>query len=380
MPYPRLPNIREGKDQEWTIQFIVDAYNKMRKTLEFLLRYLDDDNVLSLDASKIRNLTAEQIFTNVITAGTSINHVLYAQEGRIARLTVDHLLTGDFISGSEYIYFIDAQDQYLKFIIGHRNDALPQVHYTDEDDQPLYWDSAAHNYMTPLETEWPVMVYVYDLTTKLEMNFEAEYESGVLTQVPKIILGAGVGNAEHPEYGKGYIYKGTDGLLLKYITSAGKELTAYLNEDGIDIAHTATDDSVITLSLNDDGIKQTGSTGEQGIRNIAISSTQPTEAQDNDLWIATTDYSRYDSIDIGASGSLEASGAEYVRASGTITVTLFTAVGHENVIRIIKNVGAGTVTIDGYSSETIDGAVTKDLAVNEYCTIISNGANWEVIG
>lgn len=167
-----------------------------------------------------------------VASNAAISQVLYATEGRIARLTVDHLLTGDFISGTEYINFIDAQGQYLKFIIGHRNDSLPQVHYTDEDDQPLYWDSADHNYMTPTETEWPVMVYVYDLTTKLQMDFESDISG---TMVPKIIYGAGVGNPDHPNWGKGYDYKETDGLLRKYIKTDGSILSIKLGENGIEI-------------------------------------------------------------------------------------------------------------------------------------------------
>ena len=113
---------------------------------------------------------------------------------------------------------------------------------------------------------------------------------------------------------------------------------------------------------------------------IFVQDDEPATANSKALWVDTNDYSRYDSITVDASGSLEASGAEYVRASGTITITLFTAIGHENVIRIIKNVGAGTVMIDGYSAETIDGVATKALTANQFCTIISDGANWQVIG
>ena len=181
-----------------------------------------------------------------VASNTTITQVLYATEGRIARLTVDHLLTGDFLSGDPYIYFIEVKDQYLKFIEGTRTDT--QVQYTDEDEQPLYWDSADHNYMTPTKTEWPVMVYVYTLLTKLEMNFEND--SGG-TPVPAIVLGAGAGVEGHPEYGKGYIFKDTEGLLLKYITSAGKELTAYLNEDGIEIKNVTSDDEESTISMTD---------------------------------------------------------------------------------------------------------------------------------
>lgn len=66
--------------------------------------------------------------------------------------------------------------------------------------------------------------------------------------------------------------------------------------------------------------------------------------------------------------------------ANTFTVTLPTAVGVEGQYFIIKNSGSGTITIDAYSSETIDGAASKLLAVQyESMTLISDGANWVII-
>lgn len=237
MPAYRLPVPQKIEDRDKQIKHLCDVMMIYRKELEYLLNNLDDDNIQSLDASKIKNLKVETIvtemlFADTILSNTTITEVLYANEGRIARLTVDHLLTGDFISGSEYIYFIDARDQYLKFIEGQRRDDLPQVQYTNIDNVLLYWDGLEHNYMTINETDYPVMVYVYDLTTKMEMNFEYDLVSGY--NVPKIIFGAGVGNKVYPERGKGYIYKDADGLLLEYIKADGTELSIRLGENGIE--------------------------------------------------------------------------------------------------------------------------------------------------
>lgn len=246
-----LPSVGANADTK----ALANAFMMLVKELKFLLQNLDSDNVTRLDANKtvFDNLEAETIVTNLLYAdtilsNTAVTQVLYAKEGRIARLTVDHLLTGDFLAGSEKIYYIDAQEQYMKFIEGTRNDALPQVQYTDEDENLLYWDSANHNYITPTVTDYPVMVYQYDYLTKLELNFENDAETGFM--VPKIIFGAGIGDAEHPERGKGYIYKGANGLMIQYVTSAGKELTAYLNEDGIEIRN-GTDSSIIMTDYVD---------------------------------------------------------------------------------------------------------------------------------
>jgi len=66
--------------------------------------------------------------------------------------------------------------------------------------------------------------------------------------------------------------------------------------------------------------------------------------------------------------------------SGTFTVTLQAAASYQGRVLIIKNSGAGTITVDGNGSETIDGATTYSLSV-QYATvqIMSDGTNWKII-
>jgi len=66
--------------------------------------------------------------------------------------------------------------------------------------------------------------------------------------------------------------------------------------------------------------------------------------------------------------------------SGTFTVTLQAAASYQGRVLIIKNSGAGTITVDGNGAETIDGAATYSLAV-QYATvqIMSDGTNWKII-
>lgn len=63
--------------------------------------------------------------------------------------------------------------------------------------------------------------------------------------------------------------------------------------------------------------------------------------------------------------------------SGTFTVTLPTAVSISGRTYVIKNSGAGTITIATTSSQTIDGVTTKTLNT-QYSgyTVQSDGANW----
>lgn len=66
--------------------------------------------------------------------------------------------------------------------------------------------------------------------------------------------------------------------------------------------------------------------------------------------------------------------------SGTFTVTLPTAVGIEGQYFIVKNSGAGVITIDGDGAETMDGVASKTLSVQyESMTFVSNGANWIIV-
>jgi hypothetical protein len=81
-------------------------------------------------------------------------------------------------------------------------------------------------------------------------------------------------------------------------------------------------------------------------------------------------------------GAYTATNDDYVIdcTSGTFTVTLPASSGRTGRILIIKNSGAGTITVDGNGSETIDGATTYSLSV-QYATIqiISDGTNWKII-
>ncbi len=67
--------------------------------------------------------------------------------------------------------------------------------------------------------------------------------------------------------------------------------------------------------------------------------------------------------------------------SGAVTITLPTAVNN-NASFIIKKTdsSANVVTIDGASSETIDGDLTYKLNDQyNYVEIVSNGTNWVVV-
>jgi len=70
---------------------------------------------------------------------------------------------------------------------------------------------------------------------------------------------------------------------------------------------------------------------------------------------------------------------EVVLCNGTFTVTLPPAASSEGKIYYIKNIGSGTITIDGDSSETIDNATTKVLYQYESKQVVSDGSEWWII-
>jgi hypothetical protein len=88
------------------------------------------------------------------------------------------------------------------------------------------------------------------------------------------------------------------------------------------------------------------------------------------------------SINVISSNTIAGSNAstEYTYlASGTIDITLPTAVGNTNNY-YIKNTGTGTVTIKTTGSETIDGSLTAPLRVQYTAlTLVSDQLNWFII-
>lgn len=65
--------------------------------------------------------------------------------------------------------------------------------------------------------------------------------------------------------------------------------------------------------------------------------------------------------------------------SGTFTVNLPTAVGIQGVTYTCVNSSTGVITLDGFSSQTINGATTISLNQFDSRTVQSNGSNWIII-
>jgi len=69
----------------------------------------------------------------------------------------------------------------------------------------------------------------------------------------------------------------------------------------------------------------------------------------------------------------------FLACSGTFTVTLPSAVGKSGNHYHFKNMGTGTITIDGNGSETIDDQTTLVLAPYDNAHLISDNTEWWII-
>lgn len=206
----------------------LDAQGVMRDRIYFDTltgKYVFDGD---LAATTIEAVKAQ---IDVVVSETVIVNNLYAQNGRIANLTVNHLLTGDFLSGDSELFYIDIFADNLNFIQAYKTDE-PKVQYTDYNGSLLYWESEAHEFMTTDITEWPVMVDVYDSAVVYSVKVEDITDASGTLRVPTITFGRGDGAT--PLSAKGRLYKNRDSLVVEYNASnTGDKRELILFDQGI---------------------------------------------------------------------------------------------------------------------------------------------------
>jgi hypothetical protein len=70
-----------------------------------------------------------------------------------------------------------------------------------------------------------------------------------------------------------------------------------------------------------------------------------------------------------------------VATANTFTMTLPNATAFtQGKVYILKNRGAGTITVATSASQTIDGSLTQTLTANQRITVASLSGNWVIIG
>lgn len=186
----------------------------------------------TLSATVIEAIEAE---IDVIISNTVIVQNLYAELGVVARLTVDHVLTYNILDDPATMDYIDIKNNYIKFIHAIRDDGLPDIPYTDEDLNPLYWKDELHETGMGIKvTDWPVMVSQYDEQIKMMWYFDETDPN----HVPKIVMGIGTDPSGETDEGKAFTYKDTTGLVQIYYTeSTNIERKLELSNTGIKVAN-----------------------------------------------------------------------------------------------------------------------------------------------
>lgn len=280
----------------------------------------------------------------------------YAGKATISELTVDSLETGDKVgnylaSDTSDVNYQHIYDQYHKFIVA-QTDGTSFHQVKNRAGALLFWIDDTLTAASTTVTEWPVYVYDYTETTKLDIAFELEGTS----YVPKLIMGAGTGVGDNS---KAKIYKSETGFYIDYYNStSGEKYTFQITDTGIDFTGFPE-------------INYSEGTAIKGLVQLWVQSTVPTNAKANDVFIDTDDYSRYDKVVISSNQTLAINANEIVLVSGTTSVTLHSATV-TGIIKKIYNIGVGIVTIVGL----INDIQNLLLYPKESIELVTDGSGW----
>lgn len=182
---------------------------------------------LTVDA--IEAIKAEIDF---VVSNTIITQTLAAETGYIAQLTVDQVETSTKVknylnNNTADVNYIKIFEQYIQFVTAS-TDGSDTEQVTDRNGSLLYWIDDDNKETTLEETDYPVMIYVYEELVKAEFAFESDGTN----YVPKITLGTGDGVTGNSA--KAEIYKGQSGFELNYYKSNTGELRQIrLDNDGV---------------------------------------------------------------------------------------------------------------------------------------------------
>ena len=227
------------------VQSLRDELAMMKRHYEDLLYNLDDDNISSISADKIKGLVVD----SVTTAS------LYAEYGDIADLTVDRISTAKRVK--KYLLndvsvdaFFEGYDKGIYFVQGNvifdEVTAEPQTEQlTNRYGTPLWWNGvidytsggAAYDsegkrllITDKASSGEPVIVYKYQKNVKLKIEF---YTGADGVANPRITLGIGTDPTGQTDNGKAFIEKTAEGLTVKYTSEEGNTRAFIFKNNGI---------------------------------------------------------------------------------------------------------------------------------------------------
>lgn len=229
---------RKGSTEK-QLQSVYDYLVLLLENLRYILRNLGPEN---MNEAEVLPWLNDKLEVKTLISNTVITNELYAEYGAIADLVVDELRTDYrkayfYLNGiTSNIDYLRIQDEEIEYVTGtvRRVDGVPQteqLHYVFRDPQHpgdpadpehyptqyktryFWWMDNTYTQMTSLEnTGLPVMVYQYDELVKGTYHFETITQNGTTVKVPVLVFGAGTGDQQDPDIGKGFVRKDTDSL------------------------------------------------------------------------------------------------------------------------------------------------------------------------
>ena len=217
----------------------------------------------------------DYVFDGALGVDAVFTESLYAELGYVSELTVDRLTTSRrvrkyLLGDTSDDNYIDIRDNSIRLITGSTvnyselltenddplltegGDALTcemqgydTVQMVNRYGQRLYWqreivsvntqgypfdENNKQVYATTESTEWPVLSYKYEEQVKAQYAFNLDGD----IYVPQIVLGAGDENGNS----RGYLYKRQTDLLMRYVSSLGKNVDLQFSDEGfVDAMH-----------------------------------------------------------------------------------------------------------------------------------------------
>jgi len=297
-----------------------------------------------------------KLSADVISALTVlITPNLYAEKATISELTVDRLDTSTKVQNYLYsdnsdVNYIRIQNQTMEFVTASTN-GVDTEQATNRYSELLYWTDDTHIAASTVETDYPVMTYVYTELVKMATTFvfDGTY------YVPMLSLGSGTGVGNN---GKSFIYKDADGFFIDYYTNDGVLQYIKITDEGVFFSGFPTMEIDSTTTII-------------GLVQMWVQIDTPIGAKVNDVWVDTDDYTRYDVMPITGSTVIAIDAPEVIKCTGTLTLTLHaaTTIG---IIKKVYNVGSGIVTVAG----TINDLTNMYLYPGESVELITDGTGW----
>lgn len=233
----QLPANIDMADPSKAIRQLWDYLLSFQEQITVILRNLDAENFTDTGLREI----ADMFSADTIISNTTITQEIYSSYGNIANLTVYKLRT-DYEKAQKYLNgdtsdvdYISIHDETISFITA-KVSAQGGITQLVDGSESFYWTDETFSQMTSEKTtDYPVMIYDYSEMVKANISFRtiALPDNGS-TVMPVFTLGAGTGSGDN---GKGFLYKGMDGLYLDYHSSIDGSLRRImLSDSGIIIS------------------------------------------------------------------------------------------------------------------------------------------------